>query len=154
MRSHTDALKQGGHSKSNNKLQGNFMNPDRDDRAVSAVIHLTVCEVNKSVFPHFQCQQRLYVKKPSHLCGLNYLKCCPPCWLNAEVGKISTEGGKEPCRSLLTTWVVNSSDRSREGAGVSRGFQNPYFSAPSYSLMRDRKVTGSKKCWKVQHQMA
>lgn len=42
MRSHTDALKQGGHSKSNNKLPGNFMNPDRDDGAASAVIHLTL----------------------------------------------------------------------------------------------------------------
>ena len=152
MRSHTGALKQGGQSKSNIKLPGNFMNPDRDDGAVSAVSHLAV--VPTRVFPCLQCQQRLYVKKPSYLCGLNYLKCCLPCWLNTEVSKISTEGGKQPCRSLLTAWVVNSSDRSREGAGVSRGFQNPYFSAPSYSLMRDRKVTGIKKCWKVQHQMA
>lgn len=147
MRSHTGALKQGGHSKSNIKL------PWQGWRSRFCCNSPRCCS-HKSVFPCLQCQQRLYVKKPSYLCGLNYLKCCLPCWLNAEVSKISTEGGKQPCRSLLTAWVVNSSDRSREGAGVSRGFQNPYFSAPSYSLMRDRKVTRSKKCWKVQHQMA
>lgn len=119
--------------------------PDRDDGAVSAVIHLAAVPT-RVCFHASNVSRGFMLKKPSYLCGLNYLKCCLPCWLNAEVSKISTEGGKQPCRSLLTAWVVNSSDRSREGAGVSRGFQNPYFSAPSYSLMRDRKVTRSKKC--------
>lgn len=72
-------------------------------------------------------------------------KCCP-CWLNAEVSKTSTEGVRNaPAEKLINCpacQLLQQEQREQGSAGVPESL---YFSAPSYSLMRDRKVTGSKK---------